>query len=126
MNPVAIVLLVVFAVLAIHFYADFIYQTPQMAAGKSSKLKWLLIHATTYTAIFTISIVIWVGLPVWYGLVNGGTHLLIDGVTSKITSRLWHKGEIHLFFVTVGFDQLLHGAVMLACLYPVLGKLLVF
>ncbi len=36
------------------------------------------------------------------------THWVIDYCTSRITSQLWQAGDVHYFFVVVGFDQLLH------------------
>lgn len=37
-----------------------------------------------------------------------GTHLVIDGVTSRITAWLWKEKRVHDFFVMIGADQILH------------------
>ena len=44
------------------------------------------------------------------------THFVIDGITSRITSKLWKANNMHWFFVIVGFDQLLHALVILLIL----------
>ncbi len=49
---------------------------------------------------------------VW-AVVNGVLHFITDAITSRITSKLWQKNDMHNFFVVVGFDQLVH----YACLF---------
>lgn len=36
------------------------------------------------------------------------THWITDYNTSRWTSKLWAKGDVHNFFVVVGGDQLIH------------------
>jgi len=35
-------------------------------------------------------------------------HWITDYFTSRLNSKLWAKGDVHNFFVSVGFDQVLH------------------
>lgn len=94
-------------ILLAHFFGDFIAQSSWMATNKSSSNKALLFHVIVYT--FFLALI----NPVW-ALVNGGLHLIIDYVTSRITKRLWETGNTHDFFVVIGFDQFLHAACLLA------------
>lgn len=36
------------------------------------------------------------------------THTFIDYFTSRLNAKLWEKKQVHNFFASVGFDQLLH------------------
>ena len=103
------------SLLAIHFVADFMLQTDKMALNKS---KWnqtvegakaLMSHCAVYSACF---------LPFgWkFAIATFMAHLLTDGITSKLTTRLWLDGQRHWFFTVIGADQLIH-AVTLAATY---------
>jgi hypothetical protein len=35
-------------------------------------------------------------------------HTVTDYITSRINSRLWLAQRVHDFFVSIGFDQVLH------------------
>ena len=99
----------------IHWVADFILQSDEDAKGKSTNNGHLLSHTATYTFV-------WIAPALWYTLHNnidsmlavyflGITfvlHTVTDYVTSRINSKLWKKGDSHNFFVSVGFDQILH------------------
>jgi len=96
-------------VLVIHWVADFIMQTDDMAKGKSSSNKWLLAHTGTYTLVMLAAT-----LSPMYAVVNGIVHTIVDYITSRISSKLWAKGETHWFFVVIGFDQLVHVVTLIA------------
>lgn len=85
----------------IHFLADFVMQTNEMAQNKSTSLRWLTIHICVYTTFF-------VAFGWQFALINGAAHWIVDFFTSKATSYLWKKKEVHYFFVVIGFDQALH------------------
>jgi len=50
-NPVSTILII----FIVHFLADFVFQTSQMATGKSKSLKWLSIHVGVYALVSLIS-----------------------------------------------------------------------
>ena len=103
----------IYAVLFVHFVADFMLQTDAMAKGKSTSNRWLSLHIAAYTAPFI--------LFGWrYAAVNGLSHFAIDYVSSRASSRMWKAGRVHDFFVVIGFDQFLHMAILIATI-PLMG-----
>ena len=84
-----------------HTIMDFVFQTQEMSTNKSSSNKWLSYHVLVYTIPFLF-------IDLTFGLINGALHFAIDYVTSRMTTKLYAKGEIHNFFVVVGIDQALH------------------
>jgi hypothetical protein len=87
--------------LVLHWFADFVLQTDQMARGKSSSNKWLSIHVAVYSLpLFLLG---------WkFALFNAATHWVVDYFTSRLSSRMWKEQRVHDFFVVIGFDQLIH------------------
>lgn len=114
-------LFLVFYILLFHWIADFVFQTDKMARGKSKEWWPLLSHTLTYSAVMIIALGILSGINY---MKNGETiptsvilhfawitfifHTAQDYITSRINSRLHAAGKIHEFFVSIGFDQLLH------------------
>lgn len=85
----------------LHFIGDFLLQSDKMAINKSSSMRWLAVHSFVYS------------LPLLYfgvsfALMSGMMHFIVDGITSKVTSRLWKEEKRHWFFVTIGADQMIH------------------
>jgi len=103
---VSVYLVIWFAFL--HFIFDFRLQSDKVACNKSKDFKVLCKHCFIYA---------FCGLFV-PGMMIGGlfilffSHLLIDFISSKMTSYYWQKEDRHNFFVTVGFDQFLHASVL--------------
>lgn len=109
-------------ILAIHWVADFLLQTDEEATNKSSSFKALLSHTTTYAIVwFTLLLIMGVfgsaGGPLGasyaaflmkFTFITFVSHTAIDYYTSKAHADLWKKEKRHEFFVSIGFDQLLH------------------
>jgi len=101
-----------------HYIGDFIWQTNTMAIKKSSNVVALCEHCFTYSiAMFIGFLAVWGRLG--FEAMNQNkwlltcvimfiSHLIIDGITSKITSYFFKKDYRHLSFTTIGFDQWLH------------------
>jgi hypothetical protein len=112
--------LLTFSVLFAHWVADFVLQTHWQASNKSKNWDALTRHVATYSVAVT-ALLCW-QFPVVYDIpiffvVTFAAHFLTDAVTSRITSKLYAKGDYHNFFVVVGFDQLLHYAQLLLTIY---------
>jgi hypothetical protein len=45
------------------------------------------------------------------------SHTIQDYFTSRLNSRLWAKGDTHNFFVSIGWDQVLHYTQLLLTYY---------
>lgn len=101
---------------AIHFIADFLCQTREMATNKSKSLYWLTIHVLVYSTVTTIG---WCYFEPslesigWIWLVTFSSHWLTDFITSKITTYFYLKNNMGGFFGTIGFDQLIHATTLL-------------
>lgn len=103
------------SILTSHFVADFVLQTNQMATLKSRSIQWLSYHVGVYTLAMATLMVIFLtpsdvpllSVVLWV-LVNGALHWMQDFGTSRWTSKLWAKHDVHNFFVVIGLDQLLH------------------
>jgi len=116
---------VLLAIFIVHFLADFVFQTSQMATGKSKSLKWLSIHVSVYALVSLISFFIiakfldnyYMAFVWWIG--NVALHFVTDFITSKVTSKFWESKNYRLFFVMIGFDQLIHNLCLIGTLYAV-------
>lgn len=94
-------IIMLLALVWMHFVADFMLQSDKMAHSKSSSNKWLTIHVAIYTAPFF--------LFGWeFALLNGAAHWVTDYFTSRATTALFKRKENHWFFVVIGFDQAVH------------------
>jgi len=113
---------VVLYLLFLHWVADFVLQSEEMANEKSKSIYALTMHIIIYGMIMLIGFIFFLVEPIFY--VTGGQALLIcflisifhwitDFITSKINKKLYKQKKIHKFFVSVGFDQWLHVAQIL-------------
>lgn len=117
---------VLLTIFIVHFLADFVFQTSQMATGKSKSLKWLSIHVGVYGLVSVISLILigqsahsyYLGFAWWLG--NVALHFITDFITSKLTSRFWNAKNYRLFFVMIGFDQLIHNLCLVGTYYAIL------
>jgi hypothetical protein len=116
-------MLVILAILTVHFVADFVFQSSQMAINKSKSIKWLSIHVGVYGLVSLLStvavsrlILSWGDVLAWWAL-NVLLHFIVDFFTSKVTSKLWEQKNMRLFFTMIGFDQLLHNICLIGTYY---------
>lgn len=109
-------LLEIFSIIIIHFIGDFVLQTDKQAKGKSKNWSDLLSHTGIYSLIWLIPSLIMFFNQTELGIIKAFSFVLItfishtitDYFTSRLNSKLWAKGQTHNFFVSIGFDQILH------------------
>lgn len=106
---------IIFAILFIHWVADFVCQTDWQAKNKSNNWSALLEHTALYTLIWFIPIAGYIlfntlnGLLILeFMLITFICHTITDYYTSRVNSQLYRDNKIHQFFVSIGFDQVLH------------------
>lgn len=111
----------VILILFIHWVADFVCQTHWQATNKSKNDLALVCHVASYTAVWTIPILIlfhFAAVPALHFLfITFFAHFWTDYFTSRWTSKLYAKGDFHNFFVVIGFDQILHYVQLFGTLY---------
>lgn len=103
--------------LFVHWVSDFVLQSQKMALNKSTSNYWLGIHVMVYSLS---TILMWDILFLFLDLSISFLqylsafvsiflmHFITDYITSRITSYYYKNNKNHEFFVTIGFDQLLH------------------
>jgi len=102
-----VTLKVISFILFLHWLGDFVLQSDWMAKNKSHSIKALSFHVFIYGAGFFI----FFG---WrFALINMIAHFVVDYFTSKLTKKLWEKGDVHNFFVVIGADQYFHTVFLL-------------
>jgi hypothetical protein len=86
---------------------------------------WLAFHVSIYTAVTVLGWLIFFfdeflvddKAIIIVTLITFITHFITDYFTSKWTSRLWEKKEVHNFFVVIGLDQLIHSITLIFTFY---------
>jgi hypothetical protein len=109
----------ILVILVAHWIADFVFQTDKMAKGKSSSNYMLSLHIASYTtliAFFMLSLLS-LKMAIAFALLNGVLHFITDYFSSRASSKLWAKGDVHNFFVVIGLDQTIHYATLFATYY---------
>lgn len=106
----------IYVVILAHWVADFVCQSNWMAQNKSKSFKALSLHILAYTTVLSLMLLLATGnsSAFLYGAINGAVHFVVDAITSRITSKLYAKGDVHNFFVVVGLDQAIHMMTLVA------------
>ena len=115
-----------------HWVADFLAQTREMAINKSTSNYWLTRHIIAYGnhllygSIPLLVLGLWVGQNFALGIliyiiVNMVLHWVTDYFTSRWTSKLWKKQDIHNFFIVIGLDQFIHVLCLLLTFKWIIG-----
>lgn len=111
--------------MVLHFVADFLLQSREMGKKKSSEFVWLLRHLLIQGCVMYAGLTpfLWMGLSgpkyLLFPLMNLVIHGIIDWNIWNLykysafkrgakADGSWQYWEDHLFYVTIGFDQLLH------------------
>lgn len=109
---------VILQILFFHWFADFVCQTPYQAINKSKQFDALVFHVLNYSILTTFLWMYYFNIPptvvnaLFIFCVTFFAHLTTDFLTSRLNSLLFKLGKDdpskHWFFVSVGFDQILH------------------
>jgi hypothetical protein len=101
----------------LHLVADFLLQGSYFSKLKATKITYLLLHVLIYTLLFVILSPLLLSLTFTQGLlfsgINGGIHLVVDFLTSKLKQKFWQKNE-SIYVAIITFDALIHIAVLIA------------
>ena len=114
-------MLISFIIIFIHWVADFVLQTDWQAQNKSKSNFALLSHTSNYSMVWLLPMCLvfgkmkegatteWIVWTTFYFcIITFVVHTITDYFTSRLNSKLWSAGKVHYFFVSVGFDQVLH------------------
>lgn len=101
----------ILTVIFVHWFADFVLQTDWQAKNKSKNNKALIAHTGIYSFVWFLTCLL-LGFSalncIIFTAITFVAHTLTDYFTSRLNSKLWAQGKVHNFFVSVGFDQVLH------------------
>lgn len=112
-------ILPLFAIFVGHFFADFIFHTKWMIRKKAHSWIALQYHGLVYTLVITVFIFYTLHSAVQillFSAITFVTHTLTDLISSKLTALTWKNGRRDLFFLVLGFDQMVHYVTMLGTL----------
>ena len=112
---------IIILIIAIHWIADFVFQTDEMAKGKSTNFNTLIFHTSVYSAVW-LTVLVLLGIfagtftmpylifTLKFSFITFLAHTAIDYYTSKVHTKLYEDDKHREFFTSLGFDQLLHYA----------------
>lgn len=106
----------------VHWIADFVLQSDEDAKGKSKYVKNLINHTASYSLFWFTPLLIYSSAIKFFHINTMGIlhdafdfvcitfvlHTITDYFTSRLNAILWEDKRVHDFFVSVGFDQVLH------------------
>lgn len=103
-------------ILIMHLVADFLLQGSSFSKLKMSKIGYLFLHVLIYTAFFIVVSPLLLSLTFQEGLlfsgINGGIHLVVDFITSKLKRMFWQKNE-SVYIAIVSADNLIHVGILI-------------
>jgi hypothetical protein len=120
-----IILIKIFILRLIHFFADFVVQSKWQAENKSKNELALLLHVMSYTAVWLI--VVWTytkDLAATAGFCGFtfGLHWFTDAITSRLTNKAFITNkDYRLGFQLVETDQMIHFIQLCLCWYFFIG-----
>lgn len=94
--------------LILHFVADFVFQSDEIAINKSKCNKTLALHCLIYSVFF-------LAFGPLFTLLVFISHFITDYFTSRINAFLYTTSR-HYFFVAIGADQLIHQLTLIGLL----------
>jgi len=99
--------------IVLHFIGDFILQSDKDAKCKRTSFKCLIHHTGTYVIPFIIAgmcleSIYPPDIVIVFVFITFLAHTITDYFTSKLNGRLYQSGNMHNFFIGIGFDQVLH------------------
>lgn len=107
-------LTIIFSILICHWIADCVLQTHWQATNKSKNNEALLQHTCVYSVVMSVAMIFIMPISE-YGCasliflpITFICHTITDYFTSRLNTWLLNKKDYHNFFVSVGFDQILH------------------
>lgn len=103
-------------IILIHLVGDFLMQGSTFSKLKESKILYLLLHVLIYSTFLFVISPIFLSLS-WsesllFTAINGGTHLVIDFITSKLKHIFWKKNE-GAYIAVISVDNLLHVGILI-------------
>lgn len=111
-------------ILVAHFLADFVFQSRDMGKNKSSNFRYLLMHLfiqfmfmLPFGFLFSLSNAIIHGFIDWniWNLYKWSVYKrLADQQALAEHASTYKYWEDHLFYTTIGFDQMLHAITLYA------------
>ncbi len=105
---------IVLIILFWHWIADFVLQSDEDARGKSKNWNNLLNHTGIYSISYYLPIMVgelilnYSAMLLLFPIITFICHTGQDYYTSRVNAQLLDDKKIHQFFISVGFDQLLH------------------
>lgn len=103
-------------ILLMHLFADFLLQGSSLSELKMSKIGYLFLHVLIYTAFFILVSPLLLSLTFRESLIfsgiNGGIHLVVDFITSKLKRKFWKKNE-SVYIAIISADNLIHVAILI-------------
>lgn len=118
-------LYIIIAVLFGHWVGDFILQENNLKASKDKKIinksKKLIKHILPHTLVYTLILGLMISILIIFKVLSFSiikfllfliityiTHFITDFVVTMINSKYLSKNGRHKYFVSIGFDQLIH------------------